>query len=185
MTPEPTPAPIAPPASNPVLAKVLTVGAIVTGVLAIGAAIFGFVAAGQNGLVSALVGVLFGALFLGITAGSILFANRWNGDPLYPTLFFAIVLGGWLVKFVLFLVAFFLIRDQPWLVTMPFFIALVVSVMAMLIVDVFVMAKMRIPYVSDAELPTMPTEGSDEVAPSSDESDESPESSKNKLDLDS
>lgn len=146
-----TPEPVA---SNPVLGKVLQVGALVTGALAVIGAIIGFAVAGPAGLVSALVGVVLAALFLGITAASILIANRWNGDPLYPTLFFSIVLGGWLVKFVVFLVALFLLRSQPWLSPMVFFIALVVSILATLIVDVVVMMKMRIPYVSDAGLPT-------------------------------
>lgn len=159
---------IAPPASNPVMSRVLVVGAIVTGALAIIGSVIGYFVAGQTGLVSALVGVVLSALFLGITAGSILFANRWNGDPIYPTLFYAIVLGGWLLKFVIFLVALFLLKDQPWLHTQVFFLALVAGVVAMLIVDVFVMMKMRIPYVSDATLPGADSLTDDEAQTTSD-----------------
>lgn len=157
----------APVASNPVLARVLTVAAIVTAALAVLGAVLGFLVAGGEGLVSALIGVLLAALFLGITSASILIANRWNGDPLYPTLFFSIVLGGWLVKFVIFLVALFLLRAQPWLSPTVFFVALVVSVVATLVVDVVVMMKMRIPYVSDASLPE---EAPEDVAPGADPS---------------
>lgn len=159
MTPEPfTPRPVA---SNPVLARVLAVGAIVTGSLAVIGAIVGFFVAGVPGLVSALIGLLLAAVFLGITAGSILFANRWNGDPIYPTLFYAIVLGGWLVKFVLFFIAMIVLKDQPWLERNVFFIALVVGVIATLVVDVVVMLKMRIPYVSDVDLPESVDEDDD------------------------
>ncbi|WP_230206380.1 hypothetical protein [Microbacterium gorillae] len=145
-----TPAPVA---SNPVLRRVLTVGALVTAALAVVGAVVGFLVAGPSGLVSALIGVVLAFLFLGITGASILIANRWNGDPLYPTLFFAIVLGGWLVKFVIFIVALMLLRGQPWMAPMVFFVALVVGVLATLVVDVIVMTKMRIPYVSDIDLP--------------------------------
>jgi len=139
--------PAAPVASNPVLRRVLTVA------LAIAGAVIGFTVSGTSGLFSALVGVVLAALFLGITGASILIANRWNGDPLYPTLFFSIVLGGWVIKFVIFIVALFLLRGAPWLDSMVFFVALVVSILATLVVDVIVMMKMRIPYVSDVDLP--------------------------------
>ena len=43
-------------------------------------------------------------MFLSITALSILIANRFIGSDLFVGLFFGIVLGGWIVKFVLFLV---------------------------------------------------------------------------------
>lgn len=145
--------PAAPVASNPVLRRVLTIGAIVTAVLAIAGAVIGFAVSGTSGLFSALVGVVLAALFLAITGGSILIANRWNGDPLYPTLFFSIVLGGWVIKFVIFIAALFLLRGAPWLDSIVFFVALVISILATLVVDVIVMMKMRIPYVSDIDLP--------------------------------
>lgn len=137
-----TPAPVA---SNPVMRMTLIVGGVVNAVIAVIAGIVGYFLASQEGMFSAVVGVLFGFAFLAITAASILIANRWNGTDLYATLFFAIVLGGWLVKFVIFLVGFFLIKDQPWLHSQIFYVALVVTVLASLIVDVVVMQKMRIP----------------------------------------
>ena len=137
-----TPAPVA---SNPVLRMTLIVGGIVNAVIAVIAGIVGFLLAAQDGMWSAIVGVLFGFVFLAITALTILIANRWNGTELYATLFFAIVLGGWLVKFVIFLVGFFLIKDQPWLDSQIFYVALVVTELASLVVDVVVMQKMRIP----------------------------------------
>lgn len=137
-----TPAPVA---SNPVLRMTLVVGGIVNAILAVAAGIIGFMIAETNGLISGVVGVLFGFVFLAITAVSILVVNRWNGDPIYPTLFYAVVLGGWLVKFVIFLVGFFLIRDQPWMHVQIFYFSLVATVLASLIVDVVVMRKMRIP----------------------------------------
>lgn len=145
-----TPAPVA---SNPVLRRVLIVGGVVTAGIAVILGVIGFFVAAGSGLSSALLGVVLGAMFLAITAASILIANRWNGDPIYPTLFYAIVLGGWLVKFVVFIVVLMLVRGAPWLHEPMFFVGIIVSVIATLVVDVIVMKSMRIPYVSDIELP--------------------------------
>ncbi|WP_435526214.1 hypothetical protein [Microbacterium elymi] len=91
--------------STPVLRAVLIWSAVVTAVLAVIGAVIGFIVAGAPGLFSALAGIILAALFLGITGASILIANRWFGDPLYTPIFFGIVLGGWLLKFVVFIVA--------------------------------------------------------------------------------
>ncbi|MDF2492633.1 MAG: hypothetical protein K0R60_994 [Microbacterium sp.] len=159
--------------STPILRTALLWSAAVTAALIVAGAIIGFVVAGPSGIWSALAGVLVAAVFLGITAASILIANRWFGDPLYVPIFFGIVLGGWILKLVLFVVALFLLRDQPWVVPTVFFLALVASVIASLIIDVVVMTRMRLPNVSDTTLPTDPEEGerrtprrdSDDAAP--------------------
>ncbi|GAB3604193.1 hypothetical protein [Microbacterium aureliae] len=148
-----SPAPASPVSSNPILRTTLVWSAAVTaGLLVVGGAA-GFLAAGTPGLWSALVGVLVAAMFLAITAASILIANRWYGDPLYVPLFFGIVLGGWILKFVVFIVALLLLRDAAWVQPTVFFLALVASVLASLVVDVVVMLRMRIPHVSDVSLP--------------------------------
>jgi hypothetical protein len=59
--------------------------------------------------------------------------------------FFAVVLGGWLVKMVLFLVAMFLLRDLPWVQPVVLFLAIVATVIGSLAVDVVVVSKARIP----------------------------------------
>jgi hypothetical protein len=159
--------------STPILRTALLWSAAVTAALVVVGAIVGLLVAGPAGLWSALAGVLVAAVFLGITAASILIANRWFGDPLYVPIFFGIVLGGWILKLVLFVVALFVLRDQPWVVPQVFFLALVVSVVASLVIDVVVMLRMRLPNVSDTTLPTDPEEGerrtprpeSDDAAP--------------------
>ncbi len=150
--------------STPILRTALGWSAAVTGVLAVVGAIVGFAAAGPNGLWSALAGVLMAAVFLAITATSILIANRWYGDPLYVPVFFGIVLGGWILKFIVFIVILLLLRPQPWVAPTVFFIAVVVSVLASLVVDVVVLARMRVPHVSDTTLPTVAPE---DTAPTS------------------
>lgn len=147
-----------PVSSTPILRTTLLWSAGVTALLALAGAIIGYAVAGMPGLWSALVGVLVAALFLGITGASILVANRWYGDDLYVPLFFGIVLGGWLLKFVVFLVALVVLRDQEWVEPTVFFFALVASVLASLAIDVVVMLRMRVPHASDVELPTESSE---------------------------
>lgn len=148
-----------PVSSTPVLRTTLRWSGLVACLLIVIGAAVGFLVSGPNGLWSALSGVLVAAVFLGITSASILIANRWFGGDLYVPIFFAIVLGGWLLKIVLFVVAMLVLRGQPWIVPVVFFVALVVSVLASLVVDVVVLARMRLPHVSDTSLPSDPEEG--------------------------
>lgn len=150
--------------STPILRTTLVWSAVVTGVLAAAGAVIGYLVAGTEGLWSALVGVLVAALFLGITAASILIANRWYGDPLYVQIFFGIVMGGWILKLVVFIAVLIVLRGQPWLNPTVFFVALVVSVLASLVVDVVVLTRMRVPAVA-VELPTENPEDADPRTP--------------------
>ena len=140
--------------STPVLRTTLVWSAAATAVLAVLGAVVGWAVGGTDGLWSALVAILLAAVFLGFTGASILIANRWYGDPLYVPIFFGLVMGAWLLKFVVFIVVLLTLRDQPWLNGPVFFVALVVSVLASLAIDVVVMLRMRIPHVSDVTLPT-------------------------------
>lgn len=146
MTTEPTP-------SSVILRKTLLWGSVITGILAVICAIIGYVVAGPTGLASALVGVLLAGLFLGMTALIILIAGRIPPGPAQIPTFFGIVLGGWVIKLVVFIVALLVLRGQPWVEPFVFFFSVLVSVIASLVVDLVVMARARVPYV-DAELPT-------------------------------
>lgn len=143
-----------PVSSTPILRRTLVWSAVATVVLALVAGGIGFAVAQGEGLVSGLLGVLLAALFLGITGLSILIANRWYGDPLYVQLFFAIVLGGWLLKLGVFVVVMLLLAGQPWIEPMVFFLSIVAGVLMSLIIDVVVLTQMRLPSVSDTTLPT-------------------------------
>jgi hypothetical protein len=145
--------------STPILRATLTWSAVVTAALAVIGSVIGYVVAGQDGLWSALAGVVLAAVFLAITGASILIANRWFGDPLYVPIFFGVVMGGWIVKLVLFIVILLALRGQPWIEPAVFFVAIVVSVLASLLVDVVVMVRMRVPHASDVQLPTDPDAG--------------------------
>jgi hypothetical protein len=140
--------------STPILRSTLIWSAVVALSVAVIAAVVGYFVAGWNGMWSGLLGVLLAVLFLAITGASILIANRWYGQPLYVQLFFAIVMGGWLLKLGIFIVVMIVLSGQPWIEPLVFFLSIVAGVLLSLIVDVIVLTKMRIPNVSDISLPT-------------------------------
>lgn len=128
-----------------VLKRALVLGALVAAGVAVLAGGLGLIFAGVPGLVSGLVGAAFALLFLGVTAVGLIAAGRSLDTPLGPTVFFGVVLGGWVVKLLLFLVAMLLLRDQPWVQPAVLFLAIVATVIGSLAVDVVVVAKARIP----------------------------------------
>jgi hypothetical protein len=128
-----------------VLKRAMLLGALVAVGVAVVAGGLGLVFAGASGLVSGLVGAAFALLFLGVTALGLIVAGRTLDTPLGPTVFFAVVLGGWIVKLVLFLVAMLLLRDQPWVQPVVLFLAIVATVLGSLAVDVVVVSRSRIP----------------------------------------
>ena len=71
------------------------------------------------------------------------------------------MLGGWVVKLVVFIVALLLLRGQPWIEPFVFFFSVLASVIASLVVDIVVMARARVPYVDHVDLPSSvdPSEG--------------------------
>lgn len=142
------------PSSTPLLRATLIWSGVATAVLAVAGALVGFAVAGESGLWSALVAVVLAAVFLAMTTGTILIANRAYGGPLFVPIFFASVMGGWIIKFVVFLIVLFVLKDQPWLDPMVFLISLVASVIASLVIDALVMTRMRLPHASDVSLPT-------------------------------
>jgi hypothetical protein len=128
-----------------VLRRAVVLGALVALGVAVVAGGLGLVFAGPSGLVSGLVGAAFALLFLGVTAVGLIIAGRTLDTPLGPTIFFAVVLGGWIVKLILFLVAMLLLRDQPWVQPVVLFLAIVATVLGSLAVDVVVVSRSRIP----------------------------------------
>ena len=132
------------PSSVPVLKRTLFFGFLFAVAIAVVGGLIGYLVAGPIAAWSAVMGAAMAAVFLGITAGSILWAVRYDIVG-----FFAIVLGAWLLKFVAFIAAAILLRDQPWINPTALFLSLIAGVISSLVVDVVVVMKTRIPYVSD------------------------------------
>ncbi|GAA3893674.1 hypothetical protein GCM10022381_39160 [Leifsonia kafniensis] len=153
-SPASTPAPE--PTSVPIFRKILVYGSILSLGIAVIGAIIGGIVAGGNGVISALVGALMAAIFMGITAGSLLIANKYAGRESAIGAFFGIVMGGWLLKFVLFLVLVVLLKGQPWIEPGVLFLSIIAGVVGSLVVDIVVLMKSRMPYASDITLPPAP-----------------------------
>ncbi|PJJ61589.1 hypothetical protein [Compostimonas suwonensis] len=137
----------------PILKRALLYGAILTAALAIVGSIVGFLVAGVPGLVSALIGALMTVVFFGLTAATILLATRVSKGQIISTGFFAIVLGGWLVKLLIFLGIVVILGRTSFIDPMVFFVSIVVAVIGSLVVDVLAFVRARVPYVSDVSLP--------------------------------
>lgn len=147
-TPEPAEAPRPQmPTSQPVLLRALRWGIVVTAVMVAAFAGIGWLVSGSPGLIGGVIGSAFGGFFLLLTIGSITFANRFIDSPIYLGLFFGIVLGGWVLKFIIFIVVSLLLRDQPWLDPVILFTGIVASVLVSLVIDAIIIAKSRIPVV--------------------------------------
>jgi hypothetical protein len=139
--------------SSAILGRAIAYGAILTVAIAVVGSIIGFLVAGSSGLVSALIGAGLTALFLGFTAGSIVLASRaTQGDP-SSTLFFGIVLGVWLIKFIVFIAILVILRGQPFLEPLVFFFAMIAAVIGSLVVDVLAFVRARESYVPGVQLP--------------------------------
>lgn len=147
MTAEPRPLP----SSQGVLKRALRVAALAGLVQIVAFGAVGWFVAGMPGLLGAFIGSALSIVFLGLTALSIIIGNRFINSEFFVVLFFVIVLGTWLLKFVAFIVAALLLRDQPWLNATVLFISIIAGVLISLIVDMVVVAKSRMPYVSDVK----------------------------------
>ncbi|NRD08055.1 hypothetical protein [Rathayibacter agropyri] len=133
-----------PPASVPVLRRTLVIGGIFVLALAVVGTVVGWFAAGGEGAIGSLLGAIVGGVMVLLTAASILVANRLDIGG-----FFAVVLGTWLAKFVLFVIAALVLRDQPWLNSTAMFVTIIVAVLGSLVIDVVVVSRSRLPHVSD------------------------------------
>lgn len=139
--------------SPSVLGLALRYGAIVTvGAVVVGS-IVGFVVDGFSGVLSALIGAVLAAAFMGLTAASILVAERVSRDRPTGGLYFGIIIATWVVKLLVFVVVAFLVRDQPWMHPYLFFGAVLAVVIGSLVADAVALQRARVPYVGNIALP--------------------------------
>lgn len=142
-----------------IMRRVVVYGAVVVAVVAVLGGIIGILVSGLPGLLSAMLGTALAGLFLGLSAIVISIALRVSRGQLLSTGFFGVVLGGWLVKFLLFLLLVFAVGQISWLDPRVAFGAIVAAVVGSLIVDVVVILGARQPLLDRPDLPDEDTLG--------------------------
>lgn len=139
-----TPAEPARPSAAPAFRRTLFWGSIFAVVLAVVASVVGALVAELPGLLSGSLGAALTFVFFGMTAASLLIADRLTGSDLLSPVYFAVVLGTWLVKMVIFFVAVLLLRDAEFIAPVVLFITLMVGVIGSLAIDVAAVARSRV-----------------------------------------
>ena len=120
--------------------RALALSAILMVIIGVFGSGIGFLFAAMAGVYSALVGAAVSALFSALTILSI-----WLGARLPLGGFYGLVLGGWLVKVLLFAVTLGLLRDADFISGPVFFFAVVTTVLGGLAIDSWVVLKGRQP----------------------------------------
>jgi hypothetical protein len=125
-----------------VMLRVLKLGSLlVLGITGLGSGI-GFLIAGESGVWAALAGGLAAFVFTALTALSLLLGSKLGLGG-----FLGVVLGGWLVKMVLFLVLFSVLSRADWLTidSRPVvFFTVVAAVIGGLVLDTLIVTKARL-----------------------------------------
>lgn len=123
-----------------VFKKVLKQGSLLIAIIAALGSAIGFLVAGQAGLVSALIGAGLTLIFVSLTALSV-----WFGGKLSLGGFFAVVMGGWLVKLVVFLVLAATLKEAEFIDGPVFFFTVVAAIVSTLVIDTRIALSARIP----------------------------------------
>ena len=120
--------------------KVLIRGLALLAAIAVVAALIGFLVSGTAGLVSALIGAAMTLLFVSLTALSVLIGAKL---PLGG--FFGVVMGGWLVKIVSFMVLVSVLQGVAGLDRKVLGFTLIASILGSLALDAYTLLKSRQP----------------------------------------
>jgi hypothetical protein len=136
---------------TPLLTRSLRYGAGVAVVVALVGAGIGWLVAGGPGLAGGLLGAALSAVFLGLTAASILVGGRAAKGDLTSPAFFGILLGVWTLKLVLFFVLSLWLRTQDWIDPGVFGLTAIGAVLGLLVADVVAFQRSRVPL--DVALP--------------------------------
>ncbi|CAB4680940.1 MAG: hypothetical protein F2662_01270 [Actinobacteria bacterium] len=132
-----------------VMKRVLKFGALLVLAILVLGSLIGYFVAGISGILAALAGSLAALAFTGLTALSVLVGSKLSLPG-----FLGAVLGGWILKMVLFLIAFTILNKAEWLTreARPIvFFTIVVAVIGGLILDTRIVSKARLS--ADVKLP--------------------------------
>lgn len=116
---------------------------LVLGIAVVGSLLGGLLV-GPTAITSALIGSLVALVFTMLTVVSV-----WFGSKLPLAGFYGLVLGGWLIKIVLFGVLLAVLLGADYLHGPTFFFAVVATVLGALAIDSVAVLKNRIPTVDE------------------------------------
>ena len=102
----------------------------------------GWIIVGTAGLAGGLIGAAIAFVFSSLTALSVLFGARL---PLGG--FFGLVLGGWILKLVIFMALIVNLKGADWLDGKTLFLSLVAAIIGTLTIDSLAVLRARIPVV--------------------------------------
>lgn len=131
--------------ASKVMRRALVWSAVLSVAVGFIGATVGVIVAGAPGAAGAFWGAGMGLVFLGITTVSVRVASHFD-----TTVFFAVVMGSWMLKILLFGVLVLLLRGRDDINGPILFVCLVVVMLGTLTVDVISFARGRVPYVDDA-----------------------------------
>jgi hypothetical protein len=132
--------------SSQVFAKALKLSALLVVSVAVIGSLIGFLVVGVDGLWTALIGSAIALVFTSLTVLSVLFGARL---PLGG--FYGLVLGGWLLKIVLFAVLMAALQRMDFIHGPTLFFAIVLSVLGSLGIDSWVVLRSRIPTIDSRD----------------------------------
>lgn len=132
--------------STQVLAKALKLSAVLVVAVAALCSLVGFLIVGIEGVLTALLGAAIALVFTSMTLLSVLFGARL---PLGG--FYGLVLGGWLLKVVLFAVLLAALQRMEFIHGPTLFFAIVLSVLGSLGIDSWVVLRSRIPTIDSRD----------------------------------
>ena len=122
-----------------VFSAVLKQGLYLVAAIAILGGGLGLVFAGVAGLVSGLIGASLALVFGSLTAVSVYFGGKLSLGG-----FFGVVLGGWIVKLIGFIVLIALLKGAAFIAGPVLFFTLVASILGTLVIDSLIVLKSRI-----------------------------------------
>jgi hypothetical protein len=128
--------------------RTLRLAALAAVVLLVVAIPVGWAVAGTPGVWGAILGVAIPVLFLGITAAVALFTAR-----LSPSTLGAAVLGSWLLKIVVLLVALVALDGRDFYSRGVFFVVFLLGTAGFLVVEALVVVRTKVPYVEPVDAP--------------------------------
>ncbi len=122
-----------------VFSAVLKQGLLLVAIIAVVGGGLGLIFAGVNGLISGLIGAGLALLFSSLTALSVRFGGKLSLGG-----FFGVVLGGWIVKLVGFVVLIAVLKGAVFIAGPVLFFTLVASILGTLVIDSLIVLKSRI-----------------------------------------